>query len=462
MTALAILSIYTIPLLRCLHCYCFCCPAIPEETTTLVSIPCQPTGFIVTLVVEAAITVFSPFLSIVLMVIAIVAYHKKASRWKRKIATSVTSPGTTIHSTIYSVPEDVEHVATPDTVTESKAHDLTDHLSENSSVQSKHSFHLWQRASIESFVSIDEPEAKCDHLICKDANHAHSVTESRSHDLKTSAGPVKTLGEVMPENQNQHKHDKAGFLVASNMTDIQGISNFGSTQEDKSVKSKSVPSIIMSKKSSRPHDQKSLNMVDHGYSIMDQVSSPVIIETIFEDQDKLCSFSTKNGKDTAVQDGAGVATTDTVGKRRVDESHGMDYDSDTTATYMDQDNSPRIMKIFSDERRTELNSLSKKGAFSTTDVQERHKYLGESGVKLKFSISEGHDVGTPPKRSSGIPKIVVLETVPAGRARPFSSVLDVRSLEITNKLHSQSEGDLVLSESKRPATPHLKHAWSQS
>ena len=578
-----------------LHCFVlFVLPAIPPlETATVL-----PTALRRNVAVIVSLVVVAVTLSMILMMIAIIAYRKKAPRCTQKIATSATSPRTTKHSTFDSEVQAKEaySVANPDAVAENEVHGLTDNpsvtssvqtkqaievglldpkdeaygvattdaaenkvhdtdavaenkvhgrdavtennvhdtdavtenkvhgtdavtenkvhgtdavtenkvhgtdavtenkahgadvtennvhdtdpvtknkvhdtLSQTSSVQSRHSFHGILRS--DSIVCLDELEVKCEHSICKDLDHGHDhgvvgKTESQDHSY--------AMVKVISDNRMFHKRDKAGLLAeksAYSTTDIQGAKYKNNRM---SAKGCSSPNIVAERRPYGITDRESHKTVkDSDRFAMGQVSYPTFIQTIPKDQERSNLIFKKHRKDTAIRctmSAEGCADPN-IAKRRLrgmtdDASHSIVNES------IANHSSHRIIQVFSADRgRSELNSLPKKGAYSTTDVHDGLKNQahgmsiggilpkdqGGLNMKLEISISEGHDVGYPTKKTYGTSRVVLSEHVPAegtdfhsSRTRPYSSMTEVHpliSISVENNVHCKSESHISPPES---------------
>ena len=372
-------------------------------------------------------------------------YHKKASRWNRKIATSVMSPETTKHSK-FNTKSDPELLDQ-----KGEAHGAED-LSATSSVQSKHSFHsrLW----VDSFANLDEPEIRCEHSFCRDDYHDHDIvtmTKSPTALEKSYDSTGRTRGgsaEMNQASENQPTKGIASPLAKMDTTDRSILESNKNVQGIcMSAKVHSSPDIVAKRRSMAGELAKNSDSIALG-----QVrSSPTVI--ILEDQERSNLVSKQ---DTSIQDeGYAEPSKRRPRARTVDDSDGI----------AGQDSSPRITHVFS-LGRSELNTLVKRGSYSTTDVQdqlkdEAHGMLGEgsmfeerppedqseSYIKFDGSISEG-DFLRPP--SCGFSRIAFSEVVQtegtdshSSRARPYRSMTDVRpSLELGSTVYSKSENEL--------------------
>ena len=442
--------------------------ALPLESSPLI-----PVAIMVTLTAAAVIVVFSPLLGIMI----VVAYHHKKAR-KRKIATSATSFGTTLPSEDQfedaAMLEQACGVPTPDAVTESKVHGMDPSVT--SSVQLKHKgFHglLWDDTSI---ASLDEPNVKCEHIMCmgnnhdNDHNHVPSKTESRHHSYAVVKKNCDRGGssKVVSENRVSEDQGKAGPLAEKgNEIDTSNVNN---TQGVSSPKGYSNSNTVAKKIS---YDHECHDLVKRSDStIAKGQDSPIITEAIFEDWERSKLVSTVH---TAIQDLGEGADPNIVAKRRPrgmtdDKSHG-------DSRYKGQDSSLRIIQVFSDDRGRELNSLTKKGASGTTNVQDRFKEEAHgmstqgtmserspysvpkdqvrSDMTLESSISEGHEVGSP---GFGISRYAFSEILPDGHSGRARSMTEVSPpLEAANEVHSISESQIGHSETKLPAMSHPSH-----
>ena len=385
------------------------------------------------------------------MIIGVVAYHKKVSRWKRKIATSATSPRTTIRSSFGSKAQaellDPTHgVVTPDAMTKNKVHD---DLSETSSIRSKHSSH--GRPLRDSIAEI-EPDVKCEHSICKHQDHDHAVniTESQHSSKISSEGTGKTgdgSTEILSRrktSEDQHKKDTAGPLAKKGAYSTAGNQDRSNVESKKNVQSAGSTDFVAKRTS---------------YATMGQVSHPVVIKTIFDDQDQV---SKKESKDSAIEGNASAESFADPTKRR---PRAMTDDSDRIALYKGRDSTPRITSIFSDSRRkSELNTLVKKGTPSEERAYDMPKRQSGSDMLLTNSTSEadGDTKGIKPVLSENL---VEDRHDHSNRARPCSSVaaLDHSPLAAETKFHSKSDSQIGPSENKLLAIPGKESrllAWS--